>query len=144
MLSGSFAGLVLAACGAFDQEAWMDPVRTEPFSIAAGPVEVSADIGHDRATDTWNVTVVLTRAAGHLPVDAGDVSIQMLDAEGRPFEVTRRPTGPLPEAGGSLGVSANARFGLRGPGRLPDRLVVTYRGSTPHFRILHGDRPKSS
>lgn len=108
----------------------------EPFSQSVGGHEVSAVVTLNRLDDHWDVTVVLSKDPDQPPLEGGEVEAQLVDDQERQLTVLRRPSGPLVEAGGSLGASANALFSFGDIGVTPTRLSVTYRGQTVRFRVV--------
>jgi hypothetical protein len=111
----------------------------EPFSQPLGEVTVSAELGHDTSADQWDVLVLLTRKPDQAPVQGCEVDAQLLNEGNVPLKELQRPTGPLVEAGGGLGMTANALFRFQDSVAAPTQLVVTYRGQTAHFRIVATD-----
>jgi hypothetical protein len=109
---------------------------TEPVSHALSGVTVSAVLQRDLINDIWGVIIVLGRFPGKELIRGEEVDAQLIDRRGEALSVMERPSGPLTEAGGSRGVSANARFRFRGSKEYPDRLVVTYQNQTASFNII--------
>jgi len=109
---------------------------THPSSIPLGDVSVSAEIGRDRPEERWEVTVVISRAPDQELIQGGEIEAHLLTENGTGLPLLDHPTGALVEAGGSLGVSANAVFGFRDSAILPTRLRVTYRGETAVFDVV--------
>jgi|DewCreStandDraft_5_1066085.scaffolds.fasta_scaffold00317_22 hypothetical protein len=114
----------------------LDEYILEPSSLPLSNVSISALLQLERATNQWVVTVVITRAAGQPPIQARDVDAQLLDSQGGPLPVLERPSGPLVEAGDSLGMSANALFRFADTAAVPAELIVTYEGQPVRFRIV--------
>ncbi len=109
---------------------------TQPSSIPFGDVSVSAEIGRDRPTDRWEVTVVVARAPGQEAIKGSEIEAQLLTDSGESLPVLDRPSGPLVEAGGSLGMSVNAVFGFLDAGTIPTQLRVSYRRQTADFDVI--------
>jgi hypothetical protein len=109
-----------------------------PPSYVIGDETISADLRRDSRTDSWEVTVVIARAPGQdlLPADA--VEVQLIDGAGETIELLAGPSAPLVEAGGSLGVSANANFRFGDGSRQPFGLVVTYQNQQVQFQVVQG------
>ena len=60
----------------------------------------------------------------------------LLQADGTSLRKIAGPTGLLPQAGGSLGMSANADFRFAAEGSdLPSALEVTFQKQTAHFKL---------
>lgn len=113
---------------------------TEPFSHPIGDDNISATIRLEQPADVWAVTVVIQRAPDQRAIDGQAVSAQLFDENGVPLKLVRRASGPLAEAGGSLGTSANAIFQFQGSQSLPLELRVTYQGLTVTFRIVNANQ----
>jgi hypothetical protein len=109
---------------------------TQPSSIPLGDDSVSAELGRDRPANRWEVTVIVSRAPDQKLVHGSEIEAQLLTEDGAGLPVLDHPTGSLVEAGGSLGMSANAVFGFRDSGTLPTRLRVIYRGRTAVFDVI--------
>ena len=109
---------------------------TRPFSLPLGDDSVSAELGLDRDATRWEVKIVISRPPDQELIQGGEIEAQLLTEDGADLPVLDHPTGPLVEAGGSLGMSANAVFGFRDLGTLPTRLRVTYRGRTAVFGVI--------
>ena len=109
---------------------------TEPVSHALNDVTVSAVLQHDLVNDIWDVIIVLGRFPGKELIRGEEVDAQLIDRRGEALSVMERPSGTLTEAGGSRGVSANARFCFKGSKEYPDHLVVTYQNQTVSFNIV--------
>ena len=109
---------------------------TEPFSLPIGEVTVSAVLSLDQSHNIWDVIVVLARTPGEDFIKGEEVDAQLLDRRNKALKVLERPSEPLVEAGGSLSVSANARFRFQGSKAVPAHLVVTYQDQTVRFRVV--------
>jgi hypothetical protein len=109
---------------------------TQPSSIPLGDVSVSAELGRDRPAERWEATVVISRAPDQELILGSEIEARLLTEDGTSLPLLDHPSGALVEAGGSLGVSANAVFGFRDSGILPTRLRVTYRGETADFDVI--------
>jgi len=82
------------------------------------------------------VTVILTRRPSDVPVLGQEFEVELLGPGGGAFPVVEKPSGPLPEAGGSLGVSANALFRFKSvAGAKPAELIVMYHGERVRFAL---------
>jgi hypothetical protein len=108
----------------------------QPSSIPLGDVSVSAEVARDRAAGRWEITVVISRAPDQQLIQGNEIAAQLLTKDGTSLPPLDHPTGPLVEAGGSLGMSANAVFGFQDSGTLPTGLRVTYRGETAVFNVI--------
>lgn len=108
----------------------------EPPYIVIDGTEVSAVLQSDSATNIWEVIVVLAhRPTGQL-INGSEVDAQLVQGDSStPLKQLTRPSEPLVEAGGSLWVSANARFRFQGNNGTPTRLIINYRGQTATFAI---------
>lgn len=112
-----------------------------PSEQPLGNASISALLSLDRAMSQWIVTVMITRAAGQARIQGHEVDAQLLDSQGRPFAALERPSGPLVEAGNSLGMSANAQFRFEAPSVTPAELTVTYQGRAVRFRVMPAATP---
>jgi len=83
------------------------------------------------AQDGWAVTVLVTRPPA-VGIDAADIEVELLDAEGKPLPLLDRPRGALTDAGGSLAATATAvfRFAATTP---PRTAVVHWMGRMARF-----------
>ncbi len=108
----------------------------EPVSRMLSDVTISAVIKYHSKNDTWDITVVLGRTPGQELIKGIEVDAQLIDRGGKSLTVIERPNGLLTEAGGSRGVSANARFRFQGSKENPDHLVVTYQNKSVLFDIV--------
>jgi hypothetical protein len=109
---------------------------TEPKSRTIGVVTVSAVLQHDPANDIWSVIIVLSRSPGQELVKGEEVNVLLFGRQGIAWPVIERPSGPLTEAGGSRGVSANARFRFQSSKESPELLVVMYQSQSVSFSII--------
>jgi hypothetical protein len=114
-----------------------DPTLVPP-TVDVDDESVAARLAPDNAGESWIATVLILRHQGEESgsrVEGDDVSARLMDEQGRELPIVERPSGPLVEAGGSLGVSANARFHFRATGAKPAELVVDYAGRTCRFEV---------
>lgn len=107
------------------------PSRSVPDATVSGSLQRAAD-------GSWDLSLGIMRAADLPPLDASAVGAVLADAAGRGLTVAQSLAGPLPEGGGSLGMSANARFRFLDHGTAPASLVVRLHGSELRFRLLPG------
>jgi hypothetical protein len=110
----------------------MNRYRIEPPSCSVDQVTVSAQV--QREGEQVRVVVVVSRPDGLAALGPHDVEA-VLRASGRAFQVLEAPGRVLPEFGGSLGNSVNARFLFAAPG-VPDTLDVRVQGTHCAFRIV--------
>ena len=96
---------------------------------------VGAQVGRVSPHGAWDVVVLVSRAANQPPIDAAEVQADLTDRSGAVLPLVLAPTGPLPEAGGSLGVSANARFQFADRGAPAAALTVRLGGAALRFRL---------
>jgi hypothetical protein len=119
-------------------------LTTEPFSQPLDDESsVSAVGSFEPRGDRWHVTVVVVRPPDRPPVRGEELDARLFDDRGAPLTLVRRPTGPLVEAGGSLGMSANAPFEFEASGGRPSRLDVNYRSRTVSFRLVPRERDRT-
>lgn len=97
---------------------------------------IGAELRRGPSGDTWDVTIVITRAPGQPPIDGAEVRASLIDENGVTLPLRLAPSGPLGEAGGSLGMSANARFQFQDFGARLAVLVATVRGAEVRFRLV--------
>lgn len=116
-----------------------DSFIVEPFSQSLTEVSVSAVLRHDRPARTWEVIVALAYAPDRNSVNGDEIDAQLFDTEGAPLNLLERPSGLLPGAGGSLGMSSNARFLFQDSAAPPGELHVTYQGETSRFKVIPGE-----
>jgi hypothetical protein len=109
--------------------------RTDPPSHHLQEATVSLALRSGASADEIEAVVVITRAAGQPRIRAEDVEAALLNGEGKPIPPVSRPEGLLVEAGGSLGMSANATYRFLLNGRTPSALVVRYGGRELRFAI---------
>jgi hypothetical protein len=107
---------------------------TAPAEITVADATLSADIEH-LSDGSWDVVVVLRHAPGPRLIDAGEVDAELMDADGRATAPLTRPHGKLPEAGGSLAVSANARFRFGPLNPNPTELIIHWRHQSARFLL---------
>jgi hypothetical protein len=108
----------------------------EPVSRVFSDVIISAVLKYQSKNDTWDITVILGRTPGQELIKGKEVDAQLIDRGGKALTVIERPNGLLTEAGGSMGVSANARFRFQGSKERPGQLIVTYHRQTALFDIV--------
>jgi hypothetical protein len=88
----------------------------------------------------WEVVVVLSRPAGTQPIAAAEVQVQLIAANGELMELLDGPRGPLPEFGGGLGTSVNARYRFGSRMSLPERLIIRHQTKEIAFRLVPCER----
>lgn len=84
---------------------------------------------------TCEVLVVIARAPDLPSIDSSEVQVRLIDGAGGVAMPILAPSGALPEAGGSLGMSANARFQFRHPAGHFTELIVLFRGNEVRFQL---------
>jgi len=107
----------------------------EPFSLSIGENSISVIIQHSPTHNVWEVTAVISRAPDQPQIRGEEIDVQLIDQQGAALSGLGRPSGPLVEAGGSLGTSANARFQFYDSGT-PAELTVTYQAKTVRFQVV--------
>jgi hypothetical protein len=108
----------------------------EPVSLSLGELTISALIEKTSVNNIWEVVVIFSRSPGPQLMEANDVEAKLFDAQDNSFTVVERPSDALIEAGGSLRVSANARFCFQGSGKTPLYLEVAYKKQRVRFRVV--------
>jgi hypothetical protein len=73
----------------------------------------------------WEVTVFIARPYGEPPIRAGDVEVQLFDADG-PARLASAPSDEWVEAGGAAGTTASASFRFEANDGLPTLLRITW------------------
>ncbi len=116
------------------------PLTVEPRSQPLDDWSVTAELEYDRAAGRVEVLVVISRGPGLPPLLGEDLDVEVLSAGERPLRLDERPSGPLVEFGGSLGMSVNARLTFDSGGAEPMFLVVAAHGTSVRFRILPAAR----
>ena len=96
---------------------------------------VGAQVGRVSPHGAWDVVVLVSRAANQPPIDAADLRAELTDRNGAALPLLLAPTGILPEAGGSLGMTANARFQFADRGAPAAALTVRLGGAALRFRL---------
>ena len=118
-------------------------LATAPTHLKVGEATVSARVrlldGH------WELIVLINRAPEQPPLATADLQVQMLAEDHSPMPLLSAPQGQvLPEAGGGLGTTANARYRFdAGRGR-PAQLVIQWRSTELTFRLLPPSPPVST
>jgi hypothetical protein len=134
----AIALIAVTACAARKEtsKVSMTELTVEPKTSSLGGMSVSASLNRGESHAGWDVTIVFARAPNLPPLQGEEVSVQLLDSQGKSMSILERPSKVLPEFGGSLGNSANAHFHFESSGVTPAELVVTYRGEVTRFRIV--------
>jgi hypothetical protein len=107
----------------------------DPHDRALPDSTITAQVHRNSADELWDVLVLITRAPGQPPINAAEVQVQLIDERGVMLPLRMAPSGSLPEAGGLLGMSANALFKLEDRGMLLAELVVRVRGTQVTFHL---------
>jgi hypothetical protein len=111
-----------------------DVYQLDPSSHALSDASISAEVRRAPSGD-WEVIVVIVRAPDQTLIQPSEVGARLLDEHGKELALLTSPSKPLAEAGGSLGVSANARFEFADCGRLLAELVVRFRDEEVRFSL---------
>lgn len=120
-----------------------NPFVVEPFSLPIGMTEVSVVISQNQPNNSWDVTVVLTRAPDQALIHSSELDAQLVDDKGIALKLLEHASGTLVEAGGSLGTSANAQFQFEDSNIIPAHLLVTYQNQEVRFRVVSTDTSQS-
>jgi hypothetical protein len=110
-------------------------VAVSPSSVDVAGATLSVVAEYAADSEEWHVRVVITRLPDQPRLTAGDVDAKLTALDGRSLPLVSRDRGALVEAGGSLGMSANADFRFASSGHQPSRLTVTYQGTAAGFLI---------
>lgn len=84
----------------------------------------------------WEVTVVFSRQNEQPPMVADDLWVGMYDKRGTPLALAEAPKGLLPEFGGGLGSSVNARYRFEKHALPLVRLVIRYKSEQAAFQLM--------
>lgn len=106
-----------------------------PRNGALRDATITADVRRDPSQASWDVTVVITRVPDQAPIDGTEVQARLVDENGASPRQRSAASGPLPEAGGSLGMSATAQFQFQDHGARLTELVVRFRGTEIWFDL---------
>jgi hypothetical protein len=107
-----------------------------PRSIGLGEATISVEVTRNDAQAEWRVRVIITRRDDQPRLQGDAVETRLLRADGTLLRQIAGATGLLPQAGGSLGMSANADFRFAAEGNdLPTALDVAFQGQTVHFTL---------
>jgi hypothetical protein len=81
--------------------------------------------------------ILFSRLPGQPVLAAADVRVQLIADDAGPMDLLDAPEGDaLPEVGGGLGTTANARYRFgAGPSR-PSLLIVHWRSTELRFRLV--------
>lgn len=108
-------------------------LNPEPARAPLGDMAVTAQI--KGMGPAWEVVVAFSRANDLAPVSADDVETRLLSSDGGALDLLEAPTGLLPEFGGGLGTSVNARYRFDRRDALPEQLIVRYGSTEVAFRL---------
>ena len=112
----------------------------EPFSQPLGDdASVHAEVAPGPEEDSWSVLVVVTRPADKDALLGDELDVELVDAAGNVLEPVETATGPLVEAGGSLGMSSNANLRFSAGPEAPAELTVRYAGHAARFGVVEDD-----
>jgi hypothetical protein len=96
----------------------------EPARAPMGDMTVTAQV--KPAGSTWEIVVVFSRLNEQPAMAAAEVQVQLLTADGEALDLLEAPEGILPEFGGGLGTSVNARYRFGKRPLPPARLIVRH------------------
>ena len=88
----------------------------------------------------WEVIVVFSRANAQPPMVAAEVQVQLLAAGGEGLDILEAPKGFLPEFGGGLGTSVNARYRFGMGASPPAHLIVRHGTKELIFRLVSAQK----
>ncbi|HSR98995.1 MAG TPA: hypothetical protein VLM79_18195 [Kofleriaceae bacterium] len=115
--------------GNHDQRWKLDPARA-----SLDDMTVTAQV--ESGETMLEVVVVFSRPNGKPPMPASTVDVQVFDTQGHALALLNSPNGMLPEFGGGLGTSVNARYRFSMRSDPPGRLVVRYGGKELTFQLV--------
>ena len=115
-----------------------DAYTVSPQARALTDATVTAQLRRGSGGTTWDLIVLITRLPDQPPLNATEVEAQLVDENAAVLPLLSGPSEPLAEAGGSLGMTANARFQFGDRGARLAVLVVRLQGAELHFRLTPG------
>lgn len=92
------------------------------------------------AGTAWEVVVVFSRPNEQPPMGAAEVQVQMLTSDGEALDILEAPKGLLPEFGGGLGTSVNARYRFGKSASPPAHLRVRHGTKEVAFRLVSAQK----
>jgi hypothetical protein len=84
-----------------------------PKYLQNNEIAISVLIHFDLINKLWNVNVILSKSPHTSSIIGTSLKLELLDSKNNQLEQVERPIGFPTEVGGSLGVSANAKFKFR-------------------------------
>ena len=88
----------------------------------------------------WEVVVVFSRPSERPPMEAAEVQVQMLASDREALDILESPKGLLPEFGGGLGTSVNARYRFGKGASPPAHLIVRHGIKEVAFRLVSAQK----
>ena len=108
--------------------------KLDPARAALDDMTVTAQV--QSGETILEVVVVFSRPNGKPPMPASAVDVQVFDTQGHALALLNSPNGMLPEFGGGLGTSVNARYRFSMRSSPPGRLVVRHGGKEVTFPLI--------
>jgi hypothetical protein len=113
-------------------------LNLEPPRMSMDNMTVTAQV--KLAETVWEVVVVFSRPNEQPPMGAAEVQVQMLASDGEALDILEAPKGLLPEFGGGLGTSVNARYRFGKGASPPTHLIVRHRTKEVAFRLVSAQK----
>ena len=109
--------------------------EVSPLYLDNNEITISASLNFD-LIKLWSVNVILSKSPYTPKILGTDLNVELLDLQNNQLEQIERPVGFLTEVGGSLGVSANAKFKFCSSDNNPIKLIVEYKNKKNCFKII--------
>jgi hypothetical protein len=109
-------------------------LNLEPPRVSVDDMTVTAQV--KQVGTVWEVVVVFSRLSEQPPMGAAEVQVQLLASDGEAMDLLEAPKGGLPEFGGGLGTSVNARYRFGKRTLPPAHLIVRHRTKEVDFRLV--------
>lgn len=113
-------------------------LKAETVTISGMAVDLEVQILEQ---GTCSVVVALSREGGLEPLKASTVAVDLYDANADIVDLIEAPDGLLPEFGGGLGITINARFCFQIADAPPVRAVVAVLDERESIRIFEQQNP---
>jgi hypothetical protein len=105
----------------------------DPNRAALDEMSVTVRVESDGAQ--LEVIVALSRPNGRPPMESAELRVQVLDSDGVPLPLLEAPKGFLPEFGGGLGATLNARYRFSKQASPPTHVIVHHGAAEVTFRL---------
>jgi hypothetical protein len=108
-------------------------LKLEPARASVEDMSVTAQVR--QVGMAWEVVVAFSRLNGMPPMSGNEVNARLFASTGESLDLLEAPHGLLPEFGGGLGTSVNARYRFDACASFPARLVIRYKATELSFRL---------